>query len=103
MKTMNVRGSPILGYMIVAAAVVIVVFGLKFSSDFLAPIFFASTLAMLFTPLLRWLEKKGLSTALALVVMVLLLGVFIILLVIILTASLEQISLRLPVYQQLLT
>jgi hypothetical protein len=47
-----------------------VVFGLKFSSDVLAPIFFAATLAILFTPALWWLEKKGLPAWLALLVMV---------------------------------
>src|SRR5690348_9905962 len=48
MKTMTVRGSPTVRYLTVAAAIIIVVFGLKYSSDFLAPIFFAATLAFLF-------------------------------------------------------
>jgi AI-2 transport protein TqsA len=102
MQTMTVRGSPIVRYLAAAAAIVIVVFGVKYASDVLAPIFLAATLAILFTPMLRWLEKKGLPTGLALLVMVLGLGVLIILLIIILTASLQQLSLRLPVYQELL-
>src|SRR6266480_3158082 len=102
MKTMMVRGSPILRYMLAAAAIVIVIFGLKYSSDVLAPIFFAATLAILFTPTLWWLEKKGLPAGLALLVMVLALGGFIILMIIIITASLEQLALRLPVYAELL-
>src|SRR6266516_3011136 len=102
MKTMMVRGSPILRYMLAAAAIVIVVFGLKYSSDFLAPIFLAVTLAILFTPTLWWLEKKGLPAWLALLVMVLALGVFIIFMIIILTVSLQQLALNLPEYQQLL-
>ena len=97
MQTMTVRGSPILRYMLSAAAVVIIVIGLKYASDVLAPIFFATTLAILFTPALRWLEQKGLPTGLALLVMVLALGGFIIL-----TFSLEQLALRLPVYEELL-
>jgi AI-2 transport protein TqsA len=47
-------------------------------------------------------RKEGTATGLALLVMVLALGGFIILLIIILTASLEQLALRLPVYQELL-
>ena len=90
MKTMMVRGSPILRYMLAAAAIVIVVFGLKYSSDVLAPIFLAATLAILFTPALWWLEKKGLPAWLALLVIVLALGGFIIVMIIILTASLQQ-------------
>src|SRR5947207_2138249 len=102
MKTMTVRGSPIFRNLLVAAAVVILVFGLKYSSEVLAPIFFAATLAILFTPALWWLEKKGLPAWLALLVMVLALEGFIVLMIIILTFSLEQLALRLPVYQELL-
>jgi predicted PurR-regulated permease PerM len=74
MKMMTVQGSPVVRYLTVAAAIVIVVFALKYASDFLAPILLAATLAILFTPALRWLEKKGLHTGLALLVMVLGLG-----------------------------
>ena len=102
MKTMMVRGSPIIRPLLAAAAIVIVVFGLKYSSDVLAPIFLATTLAVLFTPALWWLEKKGLHPWLALVVMVLALGGFIILMIFILTTSLQQLSLKLPEYAQLL-
>ncbi|MGZ6367356.1 MAG: AI-2E family transporter [Ktedonobacteraceae bacterium] len=102
MKTMMVRGSPVIRPLLAAAAVVIVVFGLKYSSDVLAPIFLAATLAILFTPALWWLEKKGLHPWLALVVMVFALGGFIILMIFILTTSLEQLSLHLPEYADLL-
>ena len=102
MKRMTVRGSPVVPPLLTAAAIVIVVFGLKYSSDVLAPIFLAATLALLFTPALWWLEKKGLPPWLALVVMVLALGGFIVLMIFILTTSLEQLSLKLPEYAQLL-
>src|SRR3989440_12800456 len=102
MKTMMMRGSPVIRPLLAAAALVIVVFGLKYSSDVLAPIFLAATLAILFTPALWWLEKKGLPAWLALVVMVLALGGFIVLMIFILTTSLEQLSLRIPVYTELL-
>ncbi|MGC2351949.1 MAG: AI-2E family transporter [Candidatus Udaeobacter sp.] len=102
MKTMMVHGSPVIRPLLAAAAVVIVVFGLKYSSDVLAPIFLAATLAILFTPALWWLEKKGLPPWLALVVMVLALGGFILLLIFILTTSLEQLSVKMPEYAALL-
>jgi predicted PurR-regulated permease PerM len=63
-KTMMVSGSPVIHQLLTTAA--IVVFGLKYSSDVLAPIFLAATLAILFTPALGWLEKKGLHPWLAL-------------------------------------
>ncbi len=102
MKTMMVRGSPIIRPLLAAAAIVIVVFGLKYSSDVLAPIFLAATLSILFTPALWWIEKKGLPSWLALLVMVLALGGFITLMIVILTTSLEQLSLHLPEYAELL-
>ncbi len=102
MKRMTVRGSPVVPPLLAAAAIVIVVFGLKYSSDVMAPIFLAATLAILFTPALWWLEKKGLPPWLALVVMVLALGGFIVLMIFILTPSLEQLSLKLPEYAELL-
>ncbi len=60
MKMMAVLGSPVVRYLTAAAVMVIVVFSLKYSSDLLAPVFFAATLAILFTLALWWLEKKGL-------------------------------------------
>jgi len=102
MKRMTVRGSPGIPPLLTAAAIVIVVFGLKYSSDVMAPIFLAATLAILFTPALWWLEKKGLPSWLALVVMVLALGGFLVLMIFILTTSLEQLSLKLPEYAALL-
>jgi AI-2 transport protein TqsA len=96
------RGSPGLPPLLSAAALVIVVFGLKYSSDVMAPIFLAATLAILFTPALWWLEKKGLPSWLALVVLVLALGGFIVLMIFILTTSLQQLSLKLPEYAALL-
>jgi predicted PurR-regulated permease PerM len=102
MKTMMVRGSPLIRPLLTAAAIVIVVFGLKYSSDVLAPIFLAATLAILFTPALWWLEKKGLPPWLALVVMVLALGGFLVLMIFILTTSLQHLSLKLPEYAALL-
>ncbi|HYB00097.1 MAG TPA: AI-2E family transporter [Ktedonobacteraceae bacterium] len=102
MKRMTVRGSPGIPPLLTAAAIVIIVFGLKYSSDVMAPIFLAATLAILFTPALWWLEKKGLPPWLALVVMVLALGGFLVLMIFILTTSLEQLSLKLPEYAALL-
>jgi AI-2 transport protein TqsA len=102
MKMMTVQGSPFVRYLTAAAAIVIVIFALKYASDFVAPIILATTLAILFTPTLRWLEKKGLHTGLALLVMVLGLGGLLVLMIIVLTASLEQLSLQLPVYEELL-
>jgi len=102
MKMMTVQGSPVVRYLTAAAAIVIAVFGLKYASDFVAPIFFATTLAILFSPTLRWLEKKGLHAGLALLVMVLGLGGLIVLMIIIVVVSLQHLSLQLPVYEELL-
>ena len=65
MKTMTIRGSPIFRNLLVAAAVVILVFGLKYSSDVLALIFLAATLAILFTPRVVVARKEGIACELS--------------------------------------
>jgi AI-2 transport protein TqsA len=95
--------SPLARQIFILAAVVIVILGLKYAGEFLAPIFLAVLLAILFAPALRWLEKRGLPTSLALFVLILFLAAFFVLLILILILSLNQLETRLPIYQQLLT
>lgn len=88
--------------LLLAASVVVVVAGLRAASGLLAPVLFAVTLAVLFTPLLRRLERRGLPTSLALLVMII--GLIAILggVLLIVYVSLLDLQERLPVYQALL-
>ncbi|HEU5380717.1 MAG TPA: AI-2E family transporter [Ktedonobacteraceae bacterium] len=101
-KRIAVVQSPILLALLGGAAFFIILLGLKAASDVLAPIFLASLLAILFAPALRRLERKGLPTALALVVCLLVLVVVFAFIVLILVLSLDQLQARMPTYEALL-
>jgi predicted PurR-regulated permease PerM len=87
---------------VVAASVVIIVAGLRLASPILAPVLFAITLAILFTPTLRRLEGRGLPTPLALLVMIVGLVAFLGSVLLVVYFSLLKLQERLPVYQALL-
>src|SRR5215213_8211004 len=56
------------------AATVVVLVGLRLSAPILNPILFAVVLALLFSPLYSWLRRRGLSTPLALLIMLIFVG-----------------------------
>lgn len=56
----------------------LVIAGLYFAKPFLVPVCFGSLLAMLFLPVSRWLEKKGMSKGLSIVTCVLAFAVILI-------------------------
>lgn len=99
---MRVGGSPILGFFLLAALIVIVLFGLHFASAIIAPILLDAILAVLFAPVLRWLERKGLPSPLALVVLIFILILVFSGVILVIVISLGQLQTRLPVYQDLL-
>jgi AI-2 transport protein TqsA len=59
---------------IVALAATVVLVGIHLSAPILNPILFAVVLALLFSPLYSWLRRRGLSTPLALVLMLIFVG-----------------------------
>lgn len=89
-------------FLFTLVALVILILGLREASSLLAPIFLDGVLAILFTPALRQLERRGLPSPLALLVLALVLVAFLVLMIIILALSLSQLQTRLPVYQTLL-
>ncbi|HTK08986.1 MAG TPA: AI-2E family transporter [Ktedonobacteraceae bacterium] len=94
--------SPLVLALFGTAAFFVVLLGLKATSDIFAPIFLASVLAILFTPALRWLERRGLPTALALVVFALILIASFACVILVLLLSLSQFQARLPIYEALI-
>jgi AI-2 transport protein TqsA len=91
--------SPAVRTIVASAAVVIMLGGLKLASGLLSPIIFAIFLAVLCLPILRWLQRKGLPTwaaLLLLIVGVLALGAALILFIFL---SLGQVRDSLPAYQ----
>jgi len=83
-----------------AASVVIIIAGLKAGGEILGPILFAFTLTLLFTPLLRWLEKKKFPTWAAITVLSLgVISVFGVIILLVYTSA-QQLITKLPSYQR---
>src|SRR6476620_7886887 len=94
--------APVVGPVVFAACLVIIIIGLRYTAAFVAPLFLIITLAILFTPLLRWLERKGVPSGPSIVVMVAGLLVFFGAFFFVVYVSLQQLVARLPAYQAML-
>ena len=96
--TTALRQTSFLRVMLVLAATVVVLVGLRLSAPILNPILFAVVLSLLFSPLYSWLLRRGLPTGLALVVMLVILTILFVALFIILGASISRFSERVAFY-----
>ncbi len=94
-----INQTPVVRFMIIAASFVIITAGLQAATPLLIPFLLAILFAVVFWPLLDGLQKRGLSTALALAIV--LVGVVVVSLIFmgLLGASLSGFSSQLPVYQ----
>jgi AI-2 transport protein TqsA len=80
------------------AAVVVVLVGMRLAAPILNPILFAVVLALLFGPLYSWLRRRGLSTPLALLIMLVFVGAIFLGLFFTLGASIGRFTERLGFY-----
>jgi AI-2 transport protein TqsA len=85
-------------FLIIAAAFVIVVAGMRAAVEIIVPFLMSVFLAVISTPALFWLKKKSISTPLAIVFVSLVLLVGGILVGVILTTSIADFTKDLPVY-----
>ena len=94
---------PILRILLVLASLIIVLAGLKIAAPILNPFFLSILFAVIFWPMLDSLQRRGLSTGMALGVVIL--GVIVVGLIFIgfLAASVSSFSTQLPVYQEQLS
>jgi AI-2 transport protein TqsA len=94
---------PIIQYLVGAAAVVIIIAGLKLGAGPINQILIGFLLAMCITPLPNWLNKKGVSKGLSIAIsmLVILVGGFLITLM--LASSISSLVEKFPEYQEKLT
>ena len=86
--------------MLILAAFVVIVAGMKVASPLIVPILLSMFIATISAPPLLWLESKGLPTPLALLVVIgIILGAGL-LIVTLVGASLAEFQIQLPVYEQ---
>ena len=96
--TTALRQPSFLRVMLVLAATVVVLVGIRLGAPILNPIFFALVLTVLFSPVYSWLKRRGLPAPLALLIMLVLLTVLFVGLIFILGASIGKFSERLGFY-----
>jgi AI-2 transport protein TqsA len=95
--------APIVTPIVFAACVAILIIGLRYTAEIMAPLFLVITLAILFAPLLRWLEGKGVPSGPAIIVMLAGLIAFFAAFFWVVYISLQQLVAKLPTYQAMLS
>src|SRR3712207_5313454 len=88
--TDRLREPSFLRVMLVLAATVVVLVGIRLAAPILNPVFFAVVLTLLFSPVYSWLKRRGLPAPLALLVMLVLLAVLFVALFYILGVSIAR-------------
>jgi predicted PurR-regulated permease PerM len=92
------RQASFLRVMLILAAIVVVLVGIRFSAPMLNPIFFAVVLTLLFSPIYSWLKRHGLPLPLALVIMLVVIDAIFVALFFILGVSISKLSERVGFY-----
>ncbi len=95
--------SPIARFLVVAAAFVIVVSGLKMAGALLVPFLLAVFIAMIVSPLLGWLKDRGMAGSLAIVLIVILILLVGLLLTAVIGTSVDNFRDDIPFYSAKLT
>src|SRR5262245_22360206 len=95
--------APIVAPIVFAACLAILIIGLRYTAEIMAPLFLVITLAILFAPLLRLLERKGVPSGPAILVMIAGLIAFFAAFFWVVYISLQQMVANLPTYQAMLS
>ncbi len=91
--------SPVARGILLAAAIVVVLYGLKAASDLLAPFLMAIFVTIICSPALFWLRRKGVPDYLALITVLISIGLVGAMLVGLLTNSIAELNASLPEYR----
>src|SRR5215211_5844426 len=94
----GIRRPSLFRVIVALAAAVVVLVGMRLAAPILNPILFAVVVALLFGPLYSWLRRRGLSTPLALVIMLIFVGAIFAGLSFTLGASISRFTERLGFY-----
>lgn len=85
--------------LIIIAAVILIIAGMKLAASFLGPLLFSIFLAVIFGMLLHWFEKKGLSPRIALLSTLVIFFAIVVLFIVVIAGMFLQILSELPRYQ----
>ncbi|ETN93068.1 Transport of quorum-sensing signal protein [Gammaproteobacteria bacterium MOLA455] len=97
------KTSPIARFLVVAAAFVVVVTGLKMAGALLVPFLLAVFIAMIVSPLLSWLKHRNIPSAIAILMIVVLIMLVGLLLTAVIGSSVENFRQDIPLYTEKLS
>lgn len=97
------KTSPIARFLVVAAAFVVVVTGLKMAGELLVPFLLAVFIAMIVSPLLSWLKHRNIPSAIAILMIVVLIMLVGLLLTALIGSSVENFRQDIPLYTEKLS
>ena len=97
---MSEQFSPVSRAVLVLAAVIVIIAGMKQSASLLVPFLLAVFIAVLSLPAMKSLERRGLGAGLSLLVVVLGVSAAAVLLSVLIGTSIEEFSRSLPTYEQ---
>lgn len=92
------NSSPISKFLVVSAAFVIVVSGLKMASSLVVPFLLAVFIAMIVSPLLAWLKKRGIPSAFAIALVILFVFSIGLILAAVIGSSVDNFKQDIPIY-----
>lgn len=95
--------SPVARFLLLAAAFVVVVAGMKQAQSLLVPFLLSVFIAMLCSPLLSWLQVRRIPSSLAIVMIILMVVLAVVLLGVVVGGSIQRFGEDMPAYQQALT
>ena len=97
------KTSPIARFLVVGAAFVVVVTGLKMAGELLVPFLLAMFIAMIVSPLLGWLKKRGIPGGIAILIIVILILLVGLVLTAVVGSSVDNFRQDIPVYSDKLS
>jgi AI-2 transport protein TqsA len=100
------RDTNVLNWLLAAASVVVIIAGVRAAHSLVVPFLVAAFLAVICTPALQWLQRKGVPTAIALLLVIGGMSAVVVGVGLVVTASIQDFSGKVPEYtaklQQLL-
>ena len=97
------KTSPIARFLVVGAAFVVVVTGLKMAGELLVPFLLAMFIAMIVSPLLGWLKKRAIPGGIAILMIVVLILLVGLILTAVVGSSVENFRQDIPLYSDKLS
>jgi predicted PurR-regulated permease PerM len=94
----NTGNSSVIKVLIGGAAFFLIIFGMKYTASILSPILLAVVIAISVDPLINWLERKGLSSGLALLVTLIVMFLVIVGVIVLIGYSISGMAASVPQY-----